>query len=176
LDAYAVPAASEWVDGDYDIICVQEARVDAFAVIRAMARVNSAAKARALELRRSEHLGFDYKFCPNPVNHSAGGVLVLWKLQLASSGVLEVLPENPGDRDASGRLLVARFKWGGHTFQLACVYAPSGDSVGRQDFFDQVVAPVWAASPGSSIFVGDWNCVEAPLLDRRWRGGEAYEF
>ena len=159
-------AVSEWVDARCDIICVQEARLEFAAASRVVAEINAAAAARTAQLRRTDHKGFDYKYCVNAANPHSAGCLILWRRQLVATGDLQIMPEADGDRDAQGRLMLVRFQWCGHTVQLGCVYCPN-DSVDRQQFISSTVAAAWQQRPQSSIFMGDWNFCEDPDRDRR---------
>ena len=167
-------AARFWVSNNFDVVVLQEVHIsaspwDIAAVHKAMSGVNAAAAHWARELKRPAHDGFEYRFCLSGDSREAG-VMVLWRKSLISSGELEALPEQPGDRDNIGRLLMVRMKWGGHTLHLACVYGPN-TSVGRQQLINQHLAPAWAAAPHRNIFIGDWNFVDKPSVDRKSRPG-----
>ena len=166
LEARLQAAASEWVDARYDIICVQEAKLEYAAATRVVSAINTAAAARAAALRRPMHSGFDFVYCVNPSMSCSAGCLILWRRQLVAAGALEILPEQPNDRDTAGRLMLVRLKWGGHNIQLGCVYCPN-DSVARQTFLSSTVAAAWQQQPNASVFMGDWNYCEEPWHDRR---------
>jgi hypothetical protein len=67
--------------------------------------------------------------------------------------------------------MVLHFTWGGHTVHLVNVYCPDA-SVDRQAYITGTLAPLWAANPTSSIFIGDWNYVDDPAADRRCLAGQ----
>ena len=164
LEYHLKEAVSEWVDNGFHIITVQEVRASVEHIDMIMAAVNAAAIARATQ-HKCQHSGYAYRYCANSSSQHSAGTLVLWQRKLISVGSLQVLDPDDADYDPAGRLMCVRFKWGGHELQIGAVYCPN-DSVERQQFITSVLGPAWQRSPNNSIFLGDWNFVEHPAVDR----------
>lgn len=168
LQECAAQAAATWVDLGLHVVAVQECRLQLAEVAQVVASINAAAARRAAAMHKPQHAGFDYKYCINsdPAHPHSAGNLILWQRQLVAAGSLQVLPETAQDRDARGRLMVLHVKWGGHTIHLVNVYCPNA-SVDRQAYISATLAPLWTANPTNSIFLGNWNYVDDPAVDRR---------
>jgi hypothetical protein len=164
------------VDLGLHVIAVQECRLQFEEVAQVVASINAssaAAARRAAATRKPYHAGFEYKYCINsdPDHPHLAGNLILWQRQLVTNGSLQVLPETAQDRDTRGRLMVLHMKWGRHTINLVNIYCPNA-TVDRQAYISATLAPVWAAYPTNSIFIGDWNYVDDPAVDRRSLHGQ----
>ena len=155
------------VDLDLDVVALQEVKLRAADLPTVVHHLNAAVAARAALLRR-QHGGFDYRAAPNAAAPASAGVMLLWRRALVRSGRLDVLPEQAGDCDWSGRAVAARLKWGGHTLQVVSVYCPNEASA-RKAFLRSTVQQVWQRQPQRSLLMGDWNFVPDPGRDRRSR-------
>jgi exonuclease III len=96
------------------------------------------------------------------------GVGILISQRLLVDGHL-ALASTTFSRDAEGRLLGARCKWGGHSLALATVYCPSGTSrcLAQRAFIEEALAP-WLEQQGSALHLigGDFNFVLDSTKDR----------
>ena len=169
LRAHAAAVAKLWVEQDFDGVCLQEVHLAPLEIDKVMHTINQAVKGHAKRLNQPAHKGFKWLHSINSSNPNAAGALLAWKASLEDYGGFKVQFDS-AIQARDGRLAAIKVQWGGHALQLASVYCPN-DSVARQQFLSGPVKAAWSRAPQHSVFLGDWNFVEVPDADRRWRGG-----
>lgn len=169
-DSATQAALAELLVGeDVDVVFLQEVRCSGSGAAHLAHAINQAVLECALQQQRRHHSGFDFAAGPNNNNNSSGGTLLLWRRALVAAGALQLAPHQP-QPSWDGRLQSLNANWGGFHLQFVNVYAPN-DPVSRQLFISSAVATAWSGNPTASIAMGDWNFVEDPNCDRRWRNG-----
>lgn len=152
---------AQWCRYGADVIIVQELRGNFLQLHQLQSRFLHALRDWALQHGLPDPR-FQGRLAVGPPTQ-ANSMLLLWRRGVQ---VTDVQPS------ADGRLLAATICSGGHRLQFAGVYLHSGASVQRQAFIDEQLAPLWRRARRRCLWMGDWNFVDDPALDRRRAGGQ----
>ena len=158
LRAHLHSLAQVWVGLHLDVVLVQETKLPFAEVVSTVTALNATVQHLA-----PAHSGFHALWALNQQASRSGGVMILLRRALVTSGLL-VVDENHVRRDPGGRVVSVQVKWGGHAFWLTSAYLPN-DSVGQQQWLQQHLAPLLQLG-ASHVLGGDFNFVPDPVVDR----------
>ena len=158
-------AVKLWSRSRLDIVCIQETHHTSVGDSRLLQRGLHQA---------SQYLGTPgWEVVAQSLSDSArtAGVAVLIRTDLLQRAKIVTVPDRLTPRDPPpGRGACVSLRWEGHTVHIANIYLHTGAyQRDRRDMIQRVLEPIAAAAMGADdealIWAGDFNFVEAPLVD-----------